>query len=327
MTQKRKLPLGLFTVVLCIALTGAGSGLIYADMSRDYRHGVYRCENGRMLEEPAEPDMELIRETAAGIGEVWKSHPGIGQYMMLVPAAACIQNRYLPQDASVHDQKKDLADIRRIMPSSLTWIDLIEAFDGHEGEKLYYATDVWLTGWGSRYAAKAALEVMGAETFKSPQTCYLLSDSFTGTLEQDHTFLRKFTDKKNERLEIYVPDEEALYYRVDVSTGKKYGSLYDSGAVTGTDQYNVFFGGETALTEIHTSAVNGETLLVIGDRTADSVVPLFVSSFEKIIFVHPSKYTGTVESLIKKYRPGNILYLYGANSFFKDGMLQHVLPH
>ncbi len=124
-----------------------------------------------------------------------------------------------------------------------------------------------------------------------------------------------------------MPDEEALYYRVDVSTGKKYGSLYDSGAVTGTDQYNVFFGGETALTEIHTSAVNGETLLVVGDRTADSVVPLFVSSFEKIIFVHPSKYTGTVESLIKKYRPGNILYLYGANSFFKDGMLQHVLPH
>lgn len=309
-------------ILLCIVLIAAGTGLMYMDVNRTYRHGVYRCEDGRMMEEPAEPDSEKVQLAAENIKNLAGRYPGVRQYMMLVPVAACIQPVYLPDAAQVRDQKADLAQIRSRMPSSLHWIDLTEVFSDHAGEKLYYATDTYLTGWGSRYAAKTAISEMGAEIPEGRDKCYLLSNSFSGRLAKDKMpSLELFKNAPGERLEIYIPEQEASYYRVDARSGEWSGSLYDSRAAKGRDSYNVFFGGEPSLTEIHTTSINGETLLVIGDRTADSIVPLFVSSFENIVLMHPSNCAGTIDKLIEKYKVTKVLYLYGANEFMKDRAL------
>ena len=211
------------------------------------------------------------------------------------------------------------------MPAELSWIDLLSVFSQHSGEKLYYATDIYLTGWGSRYAANTALAGMGAEMTEGKDVCYLLSDSFRGKLAADGTLLQRILKTKKERLEIYVPESEAPYYRVDDASGKRFGSLYDSDAVKRENCFDVFFGGERSLTEIWTGAVNGEILFVIGDREADSIVPRFVSSYEKIILIHPSKCTSKIDKLIRKYQPTKILYLYGANSFMQDRALLHMI--
>lgn len=309
-------------VLLCIVLIAAGAGLIYMDTNRNYRHGVYRCEDGRMMEETAEPDPGKIELVSAEIKSLAERRPDVEQYMMLVPAAACIQPVYLPDGAQVRDQKADLAQIRSSMPSHLRWIDLVEVFSDHTGEKLYYASDIYLTGWGSRYAAKTAITAMGIEISEGRDKCYLLSNSFVGRLAKDKMpSLKLFEKSQGERLEIYVPEQEASYYRVDAGSGDWSGSLYDSTAAKGRDSYNVFFGGETSLTEIHTTAINGETLLVVGDRTADSIAPLFVSSFENIVLMHPSRCAGTMDELIKKYHVTKVLYLYGANEFMTDRAL------
>lgn len=309
-------------ILLCIVLIAAGAGLIYKDINRDYRHGVYRCQDGRMMEAPVEPDSAKIEMAADRIKGLAERYPDVQQYMMLVPSAACIQSGYLPDGAQVRDQKADLVQIRNQMPPGLQWIDLTEVFSDHAGEKLYYATDIYLTGWGSRYAAKTAIAAMGEEISEGRDRRFLLSDSFTGRLASDRMpSIELFTQKQGERLEIYVPEQEASYYRVDGSSGDWSGSLYDSRAAQGRDAYNVFLGGETSLTEIHTTAIDGETLLVVGDRTADSVIPLFVSSFENIVLMHPSSSAGTIDKLITKYNVTKVLYLYGANEFMTDRAL------
>lgn len=312
-------------VFLCLLLTAAGFFLMFYDGKRDVRHGVCRCGDGRMMELPCEPDMDKIDQTADGIGQLAQAHPEIAQYMMLIPSAACVQPDYLPAGLQIRDQKADLSMVRSKMPQALSWIDLYELFSVHAGEKLYYATDIYLTGWGSRYASGLALEKMGARAPEGKDTCYLLSDSYEGKLAADRDLVQRLTGNKKERLEIYIPEEEAAYYRVDGLTGRLSGSLYDSRALRGTQQYDVFFGGNRPLTEICTTAVNGQALLVIGDREADSVVPGFVSSFEKIILVHPDKSPATIEKLIGEYQPTGILYLYGANSFMRDRALLHAL--
>ena len=96
-------------------------------------------------------------------------------------------------------------------------------------------------------------------------------------------------------------------------------------ALESEQPFNVFFGGERALTEIYTTAVNGEKLLVVGDRTADTIVPLFVSSFENIVLMHPSVCTKTIEELVEKYQPTKILYLYDANVYMTDSTLLRAL--
>lgn len=224
----------------------------------------------------------------------------------------------------MRDQTQDLAQIQSVLQQNLEWVDLISLFNDHEGEKLFYATAPYLTGWGSRYAAKAAVGAMGAEFSKSRETCYLLSDTYQGNLASDRTLMQKYGEHPGERLEIYVPEDEPAYYRIDEASGVWYGTLYDSSSLDSEDPFNVFFGGDRPLTEIYSAAINGETLLVIGDRTANSIVPLFVSSFEKIILVHPSESTRSLMSLAEKYQPTKILYLYGANTFMKDRSLLRI---
>lgn len=316
---------GAVLLVLCLLFLAVGIFLMYSDMKRDVRHGVCRCEDERMMELPVEPDREKITLASEGIAAAAAAHPEIGQYMMLIPSSACVQSGYLPANIDIRDQAADLSMVRGAMPAALSWIDLLDLFSRHSGEKLYYATDVYLTGWGSRYAANAALEGMGSEIPEEKDVCYLLSDRFRGRLAEDGTLLQRILKTKRERLEIYVPENEGTYYRVDAASGKLYGSLYDSDVVGRENGFDVFFGGERPLTEIYTSAVNGQSLLVIGDREADSIVPRFVSSFEKIIVVHPAKCTETIDQLIKKYQPEKILYLYGANSFMRDRALLRLL--
>lgn len=323
--EGRKRRPSVYGFVLCLLLLAAGAALLYRDMDRTCRHGIYRCEGGRMLEMPVPPDSYKTAETAAGIAALAEKHPEIDQYMMLIPSSGYVQRRFLPESAPLRDQTEDLRQIRTGMPSVLHWVDLTEVFSGHEGEKLYYATDPHLTGWGSRYAARAALESMEAETAEGKDECYLLSDSFEGRLAQDDTLIHRLLDRKTERIEIYVPEKEVPYYRVDGTSGAWSGSLYDASAAEGKDPLKVFFGGERPLTEIHTAAVNGRTLLVAGDTMANTIVPMFVSSFEKIVFVHPSECPARMEKLIKKYQPTGILYIYGVNGFMQDRALLHTL--
>lgn len=316
---------GLLCLLVSLLLIGAGAALFYRDMGRDLRHGFYRCSSGRMLEIPAAPDADQIQETAYGIEKIAQDHPQISQYMMLIPSAGYIQQRFLPEGMAIRDQAADLASVRDDMPADLTWIDLADLFSGHEGEKLYYATDPHLTGWGSRYAARAAMKAMEADMPEGRDACYLLSNTFEGKLAEDDTLLHRFWEPQAERVEIYVPENEAPYYRVDAATGKWSASLYDASKAEGTEPLKTFFGGERPLTEIYTAAVNGKTLLVVGDSMADTIVPAFVSSFEKVIFVHPSLCGTKMEKLIKKYEPTEILYVYGANSFMTDRALLHTL--
>lgn len=316
---------GLPIFLLCILMIASGMGLMYKDISRTFRHGIYRCEYGGMLEEPRKPDDEKITMAAGSMEALSQTYPNLQQYVMLVPTAACILPDYLPESAEIRDQKADLANIQSRLPGSVQWIDLVQLFSDHSGEKLYYASDRYLTGWGSRYAARAAIEAMGEEIPEGKDQCYLLSNSFSGRFAMDRIPSLHYFESSGERLEIYVPENEACYYRVDGRSKKWSGSLYDADAAQSTAAYNVFFGGEKALTEIHTTRINAETLLVIGDRTADSIVPLFVSSFENIVFVHPSKTPATVEKLVKKYNVTKVLYLYGANEYMTDRTLLRTL--
>ena len=134
-------------VVLCILLIVACAVLMFKDQKRDFRHGVYRCKDGRLMEEPAVPDQEIIDGVREGTELLAKAHPEIRQYMMLVPSAACIQSEYLPENAGkVRDQAQDLAQIQSVLQQNLEWVDLISLFNDHKGEKLFYATAPYLTG-------------------------------------------------------------------------------------------------------------------------------------------------------------------------------------
>ena len=64
--KKRRSRAGLFVLVFLI-LMAVGLFVLYSDMKRDLRHGVYRCEDQRMMELPIEPDQEKISVAADSI--------------------------------------------------------------------------------------------------------------------------------------------------------------------------------------------------------------------------------------------------------------------
>ena len=107
---------GLPICLLCILMIASGMGLMYKDISRTFRHGIYRCEYGGMLEEPREPDDEKITMAADSMEALSQTYPNLQQYVMLVPTAACILPDYLPESAEIRDQKADLANIQSRLP-------------------------------------------------------------------------------------------------------------------------------------------------------------------------------------------------------------------
>ena len=88
-TKKRGSRASLFVLVFLI-LMAAGIIVLHSDMKRELRHGIYRCEDQRMMELPVEPDQEKISMAAGSIRELAQTHPEIRQYMMLIPSAACV---------------------------------------------------------------------------------------------------------------------------------------------------------------------------------------------------------------------------------------------
>ena len=121
-------------VVLCILLIVACAVLMFKDQKRDFRHGVYRCKDGRLMEEPAVPDQEIIDGVREGTELLAKAHPEIRQYMMLVPSAACIQSEYLPENAGkVRDQRRISRRSER-SAAEPGMVDLISLFNDHKEE-------------------------------------------------------------------------------------------------------------------------------------------------------------------------------------------------
>ena len=285
-------------------------------------NGVYLGKNGQLLEDIQVPDSANLAANLEAIRSFAQSGQDIRVTMMLVPDAGCILSDSLPAFASVEDQTQLFGMVQRQMGDSVTWIDTVSILNKYKNEKIYYKTDDRWTTLGAFYAFQESAQALGitdsvAEQFAS----YAVSGSFNGDLAAQCG--AELGD--SEEIDIYVPtlvDDDVVVTYVDEA--QRTTSLYDSAALGTRDQYDVFLGGDRALTDIRTVSTGTGRLLVVKDSFANCFIPFLTPYFREIVVVDPVYYSGTIQDIMDTYRITDVLFLYSGNSFFTDNNISGV---
>lgn len=276
-----------------------------------------------LMEEIVSPDQETLMENLEAIRQFANQSRDVQMYMLLVPNAANIMRDRLPAFATVSDQSRMFAQVKRELGEEVEWLDAAEALKKHAGEKIYYKTDHHWTSLGAFYTFSQVAEQMKIKTdVSSGFVSYPISTTFNGMLAAKSGCRMDV----REDIYMYVPrdtDNDVVVNYVDEQ--RKTTSLYDSSKLKTRDQYAVFLGENTSVVDINTVAESTRRLLLIKDSYANSFVPFLTPYFREIVLVDPRYYSGTIEDIMDTYRISDVLFLYSGNTFFQDNNLKGVL--
>ena len=281
-------------------------------------NNVYVGSDRHLFGTPSVPAEEAVERTTGLIKSFSQEYASKNVYMMLVPDAAVVQSQYLPYGAPIRNQLADIETFEDMSGTDIKYLDAASALASVKDEYIYYKTDHHWTSDG----AYAVFQKTAADMGISPvdYTSYVVSKKFKGTLSSksgDYAI--------SDVVKIYSPNSDVKYYVVYTATQEKSTSMFISEKLDEKDHYQVFFGGNHPMVEIHTTANNDRNLLVFKDSYANSYMQFLTPYFEKIIMIDPRYYYDNVASVIQSNGITDIMFLYSADTLLTDTALADTL--
>lgn len=180
-----------------------------------------------------------------------------------------------------------------------------------EGEYVYYKTDHHWTALGAYYAYCEIIRTLGGSPIPLDRfSAVELTDSFYGTSYSASLFGGAYPD----RLWIYTHGEHNRLSVTDAKTGRSL-ALYDYGALSGGSAYDVFLGGNRALTRV--TSGDKPDLTLVKDSFANSLVPLLSLHYDLTI-IDPRYLKEPIAPLISSLWEQNgkspLLFLFGVDT-------------
>lgn len=235
---------------------------------------------------------------------------------------ADISAKYFPESNIYHcvipDKSLYLSDSMAIDPAELQRI-FAEAFgetavqiditDALSGDSFYY-TDIHWRQEALSGVLTALSEKMHFGLFGEDELTLTDGGEFYGSLAGQAAF--PFVGK--DRLLCY---ESAVFGACTVEKDGRAGSIYDTGAAEQSgDKYDIFLGGESALTVItNADADPDRSLVIFRDSFARSLAPLMLKSYSKIVLVDlrwmQSDMLGEYADVIPSDENTDVLFLLG----------------
>ena len=293
-------------------------------MGKVEENGVYLGKNGYLMEAFNAPSQTQYDATVNAMTSFAQKHPDLKQYALIAPNSVNILKSNLPAFAPADDQNPWIDKLKDSLTSAgVTFIDIRDTFTDHKAEDLYYHTDHHWTTLGAYYAYLQAAAVMGIDISSDSYDKAPVSQTFKGTLSAKSGFRSGETDE----LDVFLPNGDNTLSSVVnyVDEQKKSASFYDTSKLNTRDKYALFFGGNHAQIKISTPTESNNTLLVLKDSYANSLVPFLAQHYRKIIMIDPRYYYGDLEQLLQVENVQEVLYLYNANTFFADTSLELAL--
>jgi hypothetical protein len=291
-------------------------------MGKNISNGVYLAKDSSLIENFDPLPSETTELTQAAINNFAERHPDLNHYFMLVPNAISICDNKLPTDAPVLDQNQYINTFVTGLNEKLVFLDPRYILKENQDKLLYYKTDHHWTTLGAWLSFQGVADALGLKPNTDGYTIYPVTDSFSGALASKSGYLTFNTDTIN----VYVPKSENDYSVVTyIDEQKKSSSLYDSEKLTGKDKYAVFLEGNHPIVKIKSPVANGKNLLVIKDSYANAFIPFLTPFYSEITVIDPRYYYDSIDALIADSQITDVLYLYNANTFFRDTTLEPVL--
>ncbi len=292
-------------------------------MGKVEENGVYLGKNGYLMEEFTAPVQQQYDATVNAMTTFAAKHSDLKQYALIAPNSVNILKNKLPAFAPVQDQNSWIDSLKNsLTDAGVTFIDVRDTFRDHKSEDLYYHTDHHWTTQGAYYAYQQAANAMEIDTSSDSYEKAPVTRSFQGTLSAKSGF----RSGEKDEIDVFLPTGDHLSSVINyVDEQKKSASFYDTEQLKTRDKYALFFGGNHAQVKISTPTETNNTLLVLKDSYANSLVPFLAQHYRKIIMVDPRYYYGDLEELIQVENVQEVLYLYNANTFFSDTSLELAL--
>ena len=276
-------------------------------------NGVYIGKHHFLFEKPAAYNEERIEKTAKTMNELRGNNKKLNHYVAIAPNASEILSNYLPMNAPSQNQT---GQIKRFYANlnGFKCIDLCTPLkESKEPEKLYYKTDHHWTADAANIAFKEIASALKLDSKAYKYKNLAVTNSFQGTLASSSGI---FSAKDT----IYIPAvaPEVPYTVTYVNENKVTRSVYDEKKLSEKSKYDVFFGGNFSEVIIESESKSDKVLMVIKDSYANSLLPMLIPYYKKIVIVDPRYYTENIQHTIEKEDVADILWLYNANTFLND---------
>ena len=283
--------------------------------------GVYRCEDGSLMEAFKLPTNETLQAQASAITDFAALYPDANFYFCLAPNAISVLTEKLPAATLTDDQNIYINYMKNAFSEVGTFVDVRDVFAANKNSvDLYYHTDHHWTTDGAYIAWQELYQEMGLSG-EVNYTSGVVANRFSGSLVSASGFPVTAYDS----LKIYIPDVEPIYTVTYNNTQKMTASVYSMEHLNGNDPYEVFFGGNHPKITIRTGADTDRTLLIIKDSYANCMIPFFLTEFSRIVIIDARYYSDDLGIEMQAAGYSDVLFLYNVNTLSQDNTLVPVL--
>ncbi len=276
--------------------------------------GVYRGEDGYLIQHFSMPDTEAFQEDMATLRTFAEEHENWNNYFMLIPTAAYIMEEKLPQYAPVHDESRLLQNVVGELDGYYIQVPIFELLKGGKDQgQVYFKTDHHWTAKGAFMAASSFLSQNNMTPSSLEDFQHMESDElFYGSLYSQSGYY----DNEGDEFIYYVPKSlESEVVKVDYHGDVESEDIFHDEKLREKDKYAVYFGGNYAVVDIiNPEAMYDRTLVIFKDSFGNAMVPYLVPYYQNIRMIDLRYIRGGVEEYIPQ-TSGDMLFAYNAVDF------------
>ncbi|MBR5559579.1 MAG: hypothetical protein IKU72_04975 [Oscillospiraceae bacterium] len=248
--------------------------------------------------------------------------------VVVIPTAAAIKQKLVPDNAPLYNQKEAISDIYHEMTGKVTATDvystLYQNYDVNT-EYLYYRTGSGLTSLGGYRVYEAIAERLRLAPLPLNRYSkeYLIHDYY-GELTDSWGKNRVVGDI----LAVYrvTNDQNSYYLQVSDVQGKTtgYETMYPLENMK-EDPFSIYMGGECAGFDLTVTGNNkGRSLLIFGDESTRCVAPFLSQHYDRITYCNLENADRNKMRNIDLEEYEQVLFLYSIETFCDSQSIQMV---
>lgn len=280
---------------------------------RQVSQDIWRDKEGYLVEAPVSATPEQLHKRLNRMASLGQK-TGLPVYVMAVPTTGYVRRGTLPRAlANLYSYEEVL--LREIAAApDLIAVPLTETFL-REGQSWYYRTDHHWTGRGAYAAYRLFMETVGRDALPYDSFYHHTAAGYVGsTRSRSALWLTKpdtltIDEPMNAAVTISFSDDEAAY-----------DSLFFLDHLGEYDWYPLFLDGNHPITVIENGSAPADapTLLMVKDSFGNTLAPLLVPGYGRIVLVDPRYYRGSVADLCGEYGADEILFCYSLERICTD---------
>lgn len=263
-------------------------------LQKETINGVYLGKDDYLIEQhkPEDYPQELISKRLQLLKEFvnkWDAK------VMLVPTADNILTDKLPGHAIYFDEKEFLEQVEHTVGSN-HYVDVYSALKEHAAEEIYYRTDHHWTSLGAYYGYHAWRSAMKKLPYHYvTNKMETVTDDFLGTLHSKINLGRE-----PDIIQIF-PETNRRKVSVTYDFQKQADGYYEESHLNTKNKYGYFLDDNHGFVEIQTGYQRADSLFVIKDSYANSLIPLLAPHYKTIYMVDLRYFNGRLFPFMEQY--------------------------